>query len=45
MNHVETRGVFFSNGLVPHGPGVGCHMAPCFLVMVVCLKVYGVRGD
>jgi hypothetical protein len=45
MNHVETRGIFLSNGLVPRGPGMGCHVAPHFLVMVVGLKIYGVRGD
>jgi hypothetical protein len=27
-NHVETRGIFLSNGLVPRGPGMGCHVAP-----------------
>jgi hypothetical protein len=33
---------FWSNGLVPRGPGMGCHVAPCYWLL---FKIYGVHGD
>jgi hypothetical protein len=43
MNPVVTRGIILANGMVPHGPGMGCHVAPYY--WFGCLKYYGVRGD
>jgi hypothetical protein len=34
MNRLLTCGIIVVNGLVPRGPGMGCHVAPCF----GCLK-------
>jgi hypothetical protein len=33
-NLVETRGIFLSDGLVPHGPDMGCHVAPWYRLAV-----------
>jgi hypothetical protein len=30
VNHVSTRGILLANSVVPHGPGMGCHVAPYF---------------
>jgi hypothetical protein len=32
MNPISTRGIIVENGLVPHGLGMGCHMAPLYMV-------------
>ena len=40
-NGVSTRGIIMANGLVPRGPDMGCHVAPCN--WFDCLKVYGVH--
>jgi hypothetical protein len=31
-NQILTRGTLMANGLVPRGPGVGCHVAPWVVV-------------
>jgi hypothetical protein len=40
-NRLLTRGIIVENGMVPHGPGVGCHVAP----WVWCLKVCGIPQE
>jgi hypothetical protein len=39
-NDVETRGFFLSNGLVPRGAGVGCHVAPLFFGNGCLFKIF-----
>jgi hypothetical protein len=37
-----THGIILASSLVPRGPSMGCHMAPCY--WVVCLKVMESMG-
>jgi hypothetical protein len=45
-NNLSTRGKVLENGKVPHGPVMGCHVAPQYWHLVCCLKlVWGPWGS
>jgi hypothetical protein len=42
MSHILTCGIFWANGMVPHGPVMDCHMTP--LRWLLWKKFHGLHG-
>jgi hypothetical protein len=42
VNDFRTRGILLENGMVPRGPGVGCHVAP-WLWWLKILEFVGIK--
>jgi hypothetical protein len=40
VNQNATHGIFLINGKVPHGPIMGCHVAPLYWILVCYVKFY-----
>jgi hypothetical protein len=41
MNRLLTCGIIVANGLVPCGPGMGCHVGACFWVFKIFMESIG----